>query len=173
MKSKSGIFVLMLLAIVSMVFMGTVIAEPTKASGGHHGMKDPGYKGGHGGKAMRHGSGMHSAGSHIFSTPWKDSLTKEQALQIDKMHLKLHKKTTVIKAKIEVAKLEMAILLLEDSPSQNKIDKKVKQISEFKQQKMHLHNSHVIEMRKSLTKEQRVTFDSKVLSMAKKGHKKH
>jgi len=174
MKLKSAIFVLMVVAIFSLVTMGSAIAEPAQTGSGHSGMKDQGSKGGHhGGKGMRHGSSGHGGGSHIFGTPWKDTLTKEQALQIDKMHLKLHKKTTVVKAKIKVAKLEMAILVIEDSPSQSKIDKKVKQITELKQQKMKLHNAHVIEMRKVLTEEQRVTFDSKVLSMASRGHKKH
>jgi Spy/CpxP family protein refolding chaperone len=159
-----------------MFFIGNVSADPGPGPGAGpygdgHGMKH------HGGQGMHHqGSGKgggYGHGPHIFGTPWKESLTKEQALQIDKLHLKLQKEKSVIKAKIKVAKMEMAVLLIEDKPNQSKIDKKVKEIVDLKQQKMTLHNAHVIDMRKVLTEEQRVSFDMMVLAKAKDGRKGH
>ncbi len=174
MKSKTGITALMVVAIFSSAHLGSVFAEPSQPGSGHHGMKTQGTKNmHHSGMAKHHGASSKHGGAHFFGKPWKDTLTKEQTLQIDKMHLKLMKETSVIKAKIAAAKLEMAILLIDDSPSQSKINKKVNEISELSQKKMTLRNAHVVDMRKVLNEEQRVSFDGKVLSMAKSSHKKH
>jgi len=166
MNAKTGLMTLLLAAMFYLLTVGNVCAEPAGYGAGH-GMKH------HGGQGMRHGGSKHGGGHgpHIFGTPWKDSLTKEQAMQIDKLHLKLQKEGSVIKAKMKVAKMEMAILLVEDKPNQSKIDKKVKEILELKSKKMKLRNAHVIDMRKVLTAEQRVSFDIKVLSKAKSKHK--
>jgi len=172
MNTKTGLMTIVLTLLFCSFYIANVSAEPAGYGGGH-GMKH------HGGKGMQSGGGRHGGGHgpHIFGTSWKDSLTKEQALQIDKLHLKKQKEGSVIKAKLKVAKMEMAILLVEDKPDQSKIDKKVKEILELKSKKMKLKNAHVIDMRKLLTEEQRVSFDIKVLSKAKSkhkgGHKRH
>ena len=170
MNAKTGLMTIVLTVLFCSLYMGNVSADPGKGPyGGGHGMKH------HGGQGMHHGRGEggggYGHGPHIFGMSWKDSLTKEQALQIDKLHLKLQKDSSVIKAKLKVAKMEMAILLVEDKPNQSKIDKKLKEILELKSKKMKLRNAHVIDMRKVLTEEQHMSFDMKVLAKAKSKHK--
>ena len=183
MTAKTGLMTFLLTLLFFSPYISNVKADTDTGPGPGMGMGPGPYGGGygmmrhHGGQGMHYGRGMHDEdyghGPHIFGTPWKDTLSKEQALQIDKLHLKLQKESSVVKAKIKVAKAEMAILLVEDKPNQSKIDKAVKEILELKSQKMKLHNAHVIAMRKVLTEEQRVSFDSMFLHKAKSKHKGH
>ena len=78
MDSKTGLMALLLTAMFYLLTVGNVSAEPAGYGGGH-GMKH------HGGQGMRHGSSKHGGGHgpHIFGTPWKDTLTKEQVAYLN------------------------------------------------------------------------------------------
>ncbi len=116
------------------------------------------------------GYGQHHDGSH-----WKATLSDEQRTKLDQLKLDYKKKKYPIKAKLKVAKVELALLMTSDSPSQSDIDKKIESILKLKSEKMRLKAAHKIGVRKILTAEQRVKFDMHVLAKAFKGkhHRRH
>jgi Spy/CpxP family protein refolding chaperone len=122
-----------------------------------------------------HGSGMYS---HHGGGGWKATLTDDQSKQIDKLRLEYKQKTYPIKAKIQAAKIELAMLMMAAAPKQKDIDKKIDEILKLKGEKMRLKAAHKISVRKLLTEEQRVQFDLHLLNKAygyggKKGHGHH
>jgi len=131
--------------------------------------------------AEEHGmGGMHGKGhgmySHHGGGGWKATLTDEQSKQIDKLRLEYKQKTYPIKAKIQAAKIELAMLMTAEAPKQKDIDKKIDEILKLKGEKMRIKAAHKISVRKLLTEEQRVQFDLHVLNKAyggKKGHGHH
>ena len=68
--------------------------------------------------------------------------------------------------------VELAILVTQDSPDQNAIDKKIDEILELKREKMRKKYALKVDMRSILTPEQRVSFDMHLLKKAQhgKGH---
>ena len=109
---------------------------------------------------------------HHGGASWKNNLTDEQTKKLDKLHADYKKQKFPIKAKLKVAKVDLAVLVTADSPNQDAIDKKIEQILKLKREKMRIKTAHKIEVRKMLTDEQRVQFDMHVLKKAFKG-KKH
>ena len=73
----------------------------------------------------------------------------------------------------EQAKVELALLITSDSPSKKEINSKIDQVLKLKGEKMHLAADHKVEVRKLLTTEQRVSFDTHVLKKAYRGKKGH
>ncbi|MEE8328809.1 MAG: periplasmic heavy metal sensor [Thermodesulfovibrionia bacterium] len=131
-------------------------------------------------KTMEHGkSGMMCQGKkdhgmgHLFGSTWKETLTDEQKMKVDKMHLALKKSTSVLKAKLKVNKIELSILIVKGNPDKKAIYQKIDDILELKREIMRKKYDHKIEMRDILTPEQRVSFDMKQVEKAgrKKGHK--
>ena len=117
---------------------------------------------------MHHGRGMdmtHYGGS------WKASLTDEQIKQIAKLKLDYKKKKYPLKTKMKQAKIELALLMTSDKPSQKAISKKIDQLVKLKSQKLHLKANHKIAVRKLLNEDQRVKFDMKILKRAYHGKK--
>lgn len=172
MNSPTKLSAILLSVFISVSFSNVLQAEPhDKGKGsGHHSMGQHGG-GQHGyGHADKHGGHKgHRMGAH-----WTDALSEQQRKQIDKMHLELGKKTSTLKARIKLAKVELAITVTKDKPNKNTINKKIDEILEFKRQKMYLKYAHITEMRKILNEDQRVSFDMSVLEKAKKRrHKGH
>lgn len=116
-----------------------------------------------------HGKGMH--GMH-HGGGWKSTLTDEQRGKIDKLKLEYKKKKYPLKAKLKQAKIDLALLMISDKPSDSAINKKIDQIVKLKKEKLQLKARHKIAVRKILNEEQRVKFDMKVLKKAMHG-KKH
>lgn len=109
---------------------------------------------------MRHMPGMHMM--HDYGTG-KSGLTQDQSKIINKLKLEHKKKTYPLKSKIQQAKFELALMMMDGNPNQNSIDKKIDQIIKFKSEKMRLKVKHKIDVRKALTDEQRAHFDMKLL----------
>lgn len=126
--------------------------------------------------AAEHGKqGMHrmhdkGCGMHRGSS-WKSTLTAQQMKQVSKLKLSYKKKVYPIKTKIKQAKVELALLMTADKPSQKNIDKKIDEILKLKGKKMHQKAKHKIEVRKVLNEDQRVQFDMKILKKAYHGKK--
>jgi len=118
----------------------------------------------HGGMGGMHK--MHQGGG------WKASLTAEQQSQLVKLKLDYKKKKYPLKTQIKQAKVELALLITADKPSQKSIDQKIDKIVDLKSQKMRLKAKHKIAVRKILNEEQRMKFDMKVLKKAFHGKKK-
>ena len=121
-----------------------------------------------------HGGGtgmgmMHGGGS------WKATLSDEQQAQIAKLKLDYKKKKYPLKAKLKQAKVDLALLMTEDNPSQKNINKKIDEIVQLKSQKMRLKANHKIAVRKLLNENQRVKFDMKIMKKAFHGkkHRRH
>jgi Spy/CpxP family protein refolding chaperone len=123
---------------------------------GKSGMKHPGM--------MGHGMG------HPFGSHWKETLTDEQKMQADQMHLALKKAISVPNAQLNVKKAELNKLMVHESPDIKTIHRKIDEILELKRKIMRKKYEHMVEMRGMLTPEQRVSFDMKLVEMA--GHKK-
>lgn len=105
---------------------------------------------------------------------WKQDLKDKQRQQIDKLRLDFKKKKYLLKPQIKRAKVELAMLVTSASPKQADIDKKIAQIVKLKSEIMKLKATHKINVRKVLTEEQRVLFDTHVLKKAYRGkHKGH
>lgn len=102
-------------------------------------------------------------GKQVLGKHWKESLTDKQRITIDKMHLELSKKKSALIAKMALAKTELALLATKEVPSMSAINKKIDQIVRLKRRSLRLRYTHVIEMRKQLTKDQRVSYDMGVL----------
>lgn len=107
-----------------------------------------------------------------YSSSWKASLTEDQANNIAQLKLDHKKKVYPLKAKIKQAKIELALLITENSPSQSNINKKIDQIIKLKAEKMRLKANHKIKVRKILNDEQRVKYDIKILKKANQGKKR-
>ena len=118
-----------------------------------------------------HGRGMGMKGGG----GWWASMTTEQQDQVAKLKLEYKKQKLPLKTEIKQAKLELAMLITSDNPSQKAIDKKIDQIVQLKSKKMHLKAKHKIAVRKVLNESQRLRFDMKILKKAYhgKGHGRH
>ncbi len=139
------------LIIITALTTGLSFAPPALA---HHG----------GGMGMMHGGGS-----------WKATLSDEQQAQIAKLKLDYKKKKYPLKAKLKQAKVDLALLMTEDNPSQKNINKKIDEIVQLKSQKMRLKANHKIAVRKLLNENQRVKFDMKIMKKAFHGkkHRRH
>jgi Spy/CpxP family protein refolding chaperone len=124
----------------------------------------------HGKSSMKHHAMMGREKGHLFGSPWKETLTDEQKMRADKMHLELKKATSVPKALLNVKKAELNKLVVNKNPDIKAIHRKIDEILELKREIMRKKYEHMVEMRGMLTSEQRVSFDMKLLEMA--GHKK-
>lgn len=168
MKTLTGISLIPLFAIL---FASQVIAEP-----------------GHGAemKCMHHesptehslGHGMKHKKSdkkdmHMFTPIWAKTLSDEQKLAIDKMHLDVAKKQKIISAKMKVAKAELNLLAIAENADMKKISTKIDEVTGLIAEKMKVRFEHIVEMRKALTAEQRISYDMSILSRDKKSKGKH
>jgi Spy/CpxP family protein refolding chaperone len=123
------------------------------------------------------GHGEHPAGMHgdwhghgfsgyCHDNRWQDSLTDSQQKDVQKARLGYLKKKDLIKAKLKQAKVEFATLLTQDSPSNSAINKKVDDISKLYSEKMRAKADYKIQIRKILTADQRVKFDTELMKHA-------
>ncbi len=104
---------------------------------------------------------------------WQKTLSAGQQRRIEKMRLQTAREKSILKAKIRLAKTELALLVTDNSPDQNAINKKLNELMKLMRKKMELHYIHIIKVREILNKEQRVSFDLGVLHKAGRGHGKH
>ncbi|MEK7773402.1 MAG: periplasmic heavy metal sensor, partial [Deltaproteobacteria bacterium] len=95
-----------------------------------------------------------------METPlWKKTLTEEQKMKADKMHLELKKAASVLEAKVKLNEAELNGLIMKDKPDANAIHRKINDIMELKKEMMTRKYDHMVEMRSILTPEQRISFD--------------
>lgn len=121
--------------------------------------------------AVRAEGGMHDGpdrgkGGHEcrLKQSWKETLTDAQKSQLERLHLDMKKETSVLRAELGVKKAELKALTLRDNPDTQAIGRKTDEIMGIKKELMQKRVNHIIEVRKVLTPEQRVSFDSAVMS---------
>ena len=125
-----------------------------------HALADRGY-------GMRHHMGGSMHGKH-----WMQKLTDQQRTQINKLRLDYKKKKYAHKAKLKVAKVDLAMLVTKNSPSTAAINKKIDQIVSIKRQYLRVKYNHKVQVRKVLKPEQRVLFDTHILKKAYRGKRR-
>ncbi len=149
-----------------------VLANPALASeehkGGHHGMGDA--KGQHEKMGKdHHGEGKHKKGGHQhkkghhFSPHWAKTLSDEQRVAVDKMHLKLGTQHAVLKAKAALLQKELNVMTAKDSADQKAIHAKIDELMVVKAAIMKHRYDHLTEMRNALTEQQRISYDMSIL----------
>ena len=119
------------------------------------------------GQLKGHGMGM--------ETPsWKETLTEEQKMKADKMHLELKKAMSILEAKANLKEAELNNLITQDNPDTKAIHSNISDTMEIKKEMMIKKYDHRVEMRSIITPEQRLSFDlgpSSVMGgMHQKGH---
>ena len=142
--------IVMLIAILGSLGLSTVASA-------ERGMGYGGMKGG-----MPCGQGMYGA-------CWKDTLTDDQRTKLAKIKLDHMKVQSPIKAKIKTAKVDLALLVTADKPDTASINKKIDELTKFKNSKMKEKYKYISAKRKVLNNEQRVLFDMHVIKKAVKG----
>ncbi|MBI5903212.1 MAG: periplasmic heavy metal sensor [Deltaproteobacteria bacterium] len=114
---------------------------------------------------MEHGADMkmekmeHHEGHGEEAMSWKKTLTEDQKMKADKMHLELKKAMDVLEAKVKLKEAELNTMVTKDKPDTNAIHGKINEIAELKKEMMTKKYDHIVEMRSILTPEQRVSFD--------------
>ncbi len=108
----------------------------------------------------------------MFGPSWTQTLTAEQIIKINQLHADLAKTKAPLKARMTVARTELAVLTTADAPDTGAMDEKIQEILKLRGRMMRAHSDHVIEVRKMLTPEQRASFDMHVLKRAGKRHGK-
>ena len=133
---------------------------------GHAGKKQPV-------KASKHVSSKNKL--HMFSPVWMHTLSDEQKVAIDKMHLEVAKVEKLLRAQMKATKMELNLLAVTDSPDMDAINKKIDEVAALKTKIMRNRFAHIVEMREALTPQQRVSYDMSVLKRdeRKKGGKGH
>ena len=91
------------------------------------------------------------------------NLSEEQRAVIEKEHKDLMKETLPLKSKLNVLEAELRNLHISDRVSQSSINSKIDQISRTKASIKKLRAASKQKIRKALTDEQRVKFDSRIL----------
>ncbi len=135
--------------------------------GGHQGMGDA--KGQHGdmGKGA-HAKGKHKGGhkkhkGHNMSPHWAETLSDEQRVAIDRMHLKLSSQHAVLKATAALRQKELNVMTAKDGADKNAIDAKIDELMAVKAEIMKHRYDHLSEMRAALTEQQRISYDMAIL----------
>ncbi len=165
---KNAILKTLTVVSLTLIFSYPVFAEPPGHSHGQGPQAMMEKKmGGHGMKKMGHGSGARKM--HMFSPMWMQTLTDDQKVAIDKMHLDVAKKQKLIKAKMDIAKVELKLLAIQEKPDMSAINQKIDEIAALKAEHMKVRYAHIVEMRGALTPQQRISYDMTILNHEKKG----
>ncbi len=103
------------------------------------------------------------SGSKHFTPHWSSTLTEDQKLKVDQMHIGLSRAETVYKTGrlFELAKLNA--LITEDNPNQREIEEMIAIIADMERALLNVRYQHLAEMRAILTREQRISYDMAVL----------
>lgn len=95
-----------------------------------------------------------------MDTPrWKQTLTEEQKMKADKMHLELKKAMSILEAKMNLKEVELNNLVMQDNANTKAIHHAIDEIMDIKKEMMVKKYDHMVEMRSILTPDQRVSFD--------------
>ena len=94
-------------------------------------------------------------------------LTEEQQESFKKIMTETQEKILPLMSDLKIKKAELDKLLIADKPSQNSINKKIDEISELKNTMQKIRIASRLDIRKQLTDEQRVKFDS--MKMRRRG----
>lgn len=151
------------------IFMAAVFSS-AQAEPMHHGDEMHGKD--HGAMKMAaHGEHKMDKKSHMFTPHWAQTLSDDQKLDIDTMHLQVSQFETVQRAKVKLLKSELDVLAAKSPNDKKAIYAKIDEIMEVKKNIMRNRYDHIVEMREALNKQQRISYDGDLLKPRK--HKDH
>jgi len=113
---------------------------------------------------------------HLLGEHWKNSLTAEQKLELDKLHLAFAKQKAPLKAGMKALKVQLAVLSTADQFAPEALEAKINELVMAKREMLRAKASYIAAQRQVLTPEQRVSFDMGTVHKAmhgKKGHGHH
>jgi len=139
---------------LSTLIITPVFASEGQAMQGHHGMKHHADK--------SHGKTEKKKGHH-FSPHWAKTLSDEQKIAIDRMHLDLNRELSVLNARAELAQKELNAYTVSDNAKTATINNMIDKLLAVKKQILEKRYAHLREMRHALTAEQRISYDMGVL----------
>ncbi len=102
------------------------------------------------------------------SSHWRRTLTEEQRAQIDGLRVTHVKFVVPLRAKIHAAKADLAVLATADEPDSASIQNKLDELLEMKKQLLRERYEHLGAVRKVLSPEQRMSFDTMVMKKLKR-----
>ena len=159
--------------LLSLFTMAAATAQPGehqhgegKPASGQHGGPGGGMMGHHkpgmmmGGKAM---AGKHKKGHMLFTPPWMKTLSDEQKLEVDRMHVQVAKVEKPLRDKMRLAQRQLNVLATADKPDMKAIERAIEKVSRLKAEIMRNRYQHIVEMRAILTPQQRLSYDMGVL----------
>ncbi len=114
-------------------------------------------------KAKHKGGHKKKKKGHHFSPHWAKTLSDEQRVAVDKMHLKLSSQHSVLKAKAALLQKELNAMTAKDGADQAAIHAKIDELMAIKAEIMKLRYDHLTEMRNALTEQQRISYDMSIL----------
>lgn len=119
----------------------------------------------HAGEDKGHGKGMHGAAkkAHHFTAHWAKTLSDEQKLKVDQMHLALDRELVVLKARAALLEKELNALAARDDADLEAIHAKIDELMKVKGAILRQRFDHIVEMRAILTPQQRISYDMGVL----------
>ncbi|MBL1260324.1 MAG: hypothetical protein COB33_007325 [Thiotrichaceae bacterium] len=130
----------------------------TAATKGHHDKLD--HTADHKGK---HKEGHKKKKGHHLSPHWAKTLSDEQRVAVDKMHLKLDTQHAVLKAQATLLQKELNVMTAKDGAHQTAIHSKIDELMAIKAEIMKHRYDHLTEMRDALTEQQRISYDMSIL----------
>lgn len=175
MRNHTLVLSTLLLGLTGFLAANCAIADPSTQMQAMHGAQKTqhGMIGQRKHKSHR-GHRMHGQrGNRLLSPHWRQTLTKDQQIQIDQMHLEFAKVKMTLKARINTLKVELALLCTADTPNPEAIENKIEEVLVVKRNMMRIHSEHIVNMRKVLNSEQRMSFDLDVLHRMGRGKGKH
>lgn len=151
-------------SLILMFATSVAYADPHGGVGeGHKSMSKhghgEGHKKGHGGKKSR-----------TFSPHWTKTLSDEQKVSFDKMHLLVGQFEAVQRAKVKMLKKELRVLVAQKPSDKKAMYAKIDEIMEVKKAIMRNRFDHIVEMRGELTEQQRISYDMDLLKRKKHKH---
>lgn len=128
--------------------------------------------GGHGAGKMHAGKGRHGAGGkHLLGKPWRATLSDEQRLQLDNLHLAYAKIKAPLKARMKTLKVQFSVMAVSDELQLESVDAKINELLSTKRELLQAKFNYIAAQRRVLTPEQRVSFDLGVVRKAMHGKK--
>ena len=94
-------------------------------------------------------------------------MTSDQRTQIEGLRVNVAKTTMPLRAKMRWLKADLAVLATADEPDTAVIQQKIDELLALKKQAMNQRYTHISEVRKLLTAEQRVAYDMMILKRVK------
>lgn len=162
------------LTLISCILLASASSVSHSAPHGDH--SGQGHAKSMGGSHKAHGNTHHKKSrkkGHTFSPHWAKTLSDEQKVSFDKMHLQVGKVEAVQRAKMKMLKAELNVLATDSSTKKSQIYSKIDEILAVKKGIMRNRFDHIVEMRGELTEQQRISYDMGVLKRGKDKKHKH